>query len=158
MSWAIYTASYCRDHDIFKDGRCDHLYIWATAENRCIVDNLSSIALFCRVPLHSLLSTLGAKEEIWSVGRMSRNIGDLLESWTPVRNRRKEAENWVSLILVDRTLDLASSVMVGGDSLLCRATQLMDNIPSVFTKSGWWQCAWSAALTESEFSMFCFLL
>ena len=63
--------------------------------------------------LHSLLSTLGAKEEIWSVGRMSRNIGDLLESWTPVRNRRKGAENRVSLILVDRTLELASSVMVG---------------------------------------------
>ena len=40
--------------------------------------------------LHSLLSTLGAKEEIWSVGRMSRNIGDLLESWTPVPCQKPE--------------------------------------------------------------------
>ena len=62
--------------------------------------------------LHSLLSTLGAKEEIWSMGRMSRNIGDQLESRTPARNRRKGMENRVSVILVDWTLDLASCTIL----------------------------------------------
>ena len=80
--------------------------------------------------LHSLLATLGAREEIWSVGRLARHVGDQLEAWTPARTRRKQAGGGgVSLVLVDRTLDLASAVMQTGDTLLGRATQLLDRLP-----------------------------
>ena len=40
-------------------------------------------------------------------------MGDQLESWLPARNRRKAAQQQggVSLILVDRTMDLAGPVL-----------------------------------------------
>ena len=79
--------------------------------------------------LHCLLSTLGAREEIWSVGRMAGQLGDQLESWGPARARRRTAENRVSLVLVDRSLDLASGVLQAGDSLLARALNSLDLLP-----------------------------
>ena len=79
--------------------------------------------------LHCLLSTLGAREEIWSVGRMAGQLGDQLESWGPARARRRTAENRVSLVLVDRSLDLASPVLQAGDSLLARALNSLDLLP-----------------------------
>ena len=86
--------------------------------------------------LHSLLATLGAREEIWSVGSLARQLGDQLEAWSPARNRRRTAENRVSLVLVDRSLDLASGVMYGGESLLARATQTLDRLPGHTTDVG----------------------
>ena len=86
--------------------------------------------------LHSLLATLGAREEIWSVGGLARQLGDQLEAWSPARNRRRTAENRVSLVLVDRSLDLASGVMYGGESLLSRATQVLDRLPGHTTDVG----------------------
>jgi len=79
--------------------------------------------------LHSLMTTLGAREEIWSVGKMAKQLGDQLESWGPARTRRKGASNKVSLILVDRTLDLASCARYGGDTLLSRAVEMLDRLP-----------------------------
>jgi len=79
--------------------------------------------------IHSLMTTLGAKEEIWSVGKMAKQLGDQLESWGPARSRRKGASNKVSLILVDRTLDLASCARYGGDTLLSRAVEMLDRLP-----------------------------
>ena len=78
--------------------------------------------------LHCLLATLGAREEIWSVGRMSRLLGEQLEAWSPARARRRTAENRVSLVIVDRSLDLASGVVQGGDSLLGRAVLSLDRL------------------------------
>ena len=74
--------------------------------------------------LHSLMTTLGAREEIWSVGRMAKQVREQLEGWGPSRTRRKAAANKVSLILVDKTLDLASCVRYRVDSLLARATDV----------------------------------
>jgi len=86
--------------------------------------------------LHSLLNTLGAKEEIWSLGKLSKQVGDQLESWTPAKNRRKSAENKLSLILIDRTLDVASGVMYGGDTLLCHVSQTLEKLPGHKTDVG----------------------
>jgi hypothetical protein len=52
-------------------------------------------------------------------------VREQLEGWGPSRTRRKAAANKVSLILVDKTLDLASCVRYGGDSLLARATEML---------------------------------
>ena len=41
---------------------------------------------------------------------------------------RKATGNKVSLILVDRTLDLASCVRYGGDSVLARATEMLERL------------------------------
>ena len=79
--------------------------------------------------LHCLLATLGAREDIWSVGSMAGQLADQLESWSLARNRRRTAENRLSLILVDRTLDLASGVVQGGDSVLARAVTSLDRLP-----------------------------
>jgi len=79
--------------------------------------------------LHSLMTTLGAREEIWSMGKLSKQLGDQLESWGPAKTRRKGAANKVSLVLVDRTLDLASCARYGGDTLLARAVEMMDRLP-----------------------------
>ena len=35
--------------------------------------------------LHCLLGTLGAREEIWSMGRMAGQVGEQLEGWSPAR-------------------------------------------------------------------------
>ena len=88
--------------------------------------------------LHSLLNTLGAKEEIWSLGKLSKQVGDQLESWTPARNRRKTAENKLSLILIDRTLDVASGVMYGGDTLLSHVSQTLEKLPGSEMETGFW--------------------
>jgi hypothetical protein len=53
-------------------------------------------------------------------------VREQLEGWGPSSTRRKAAANKVSLILlVDKTLDLASCVRYGGDSLLARATEML---------------------------------
>ena len=41
----------------------------------------------------------------------------------------KATGNKVSLILVDRTLDLASCVRYGGDSVLAGATEMLERLP-----------------------------
>ena len=79
--------------------------------------------------LHCLLATLGAREEIWSVGRMAGQLGEQLESWSLARNRRRTAENRLSLILVDRSLDQASGIVQGGDSVLARAVTALERLP-----------------------------
>ena len=80
--------------------------------------------------LHSLLTTLGAREEIWSLGSLAATLGDQLEGWAPARARRKTAQNKVSLILVDRTLDLSSCCTAPPqDTLLGRATDLLPRLP-----------------------------
>ena len=56
-------------------------------------------------------------------------IAKYLEGWGPARSMRKATANKVSLILVDRTLDLASCVRYGGDSVLARATEMLERLP-----------------------------
>ena len=84
--------------------------------------------IYIRVILH-LYVNLEIEPVFLMNSRQTRNIGDQMESWTLVKNWRKGAENWVTVILMDQTMYLASCVMVSGDSLMCRVTQLLDNIP-----------------------------
>ena len=58
---------------------------------------------------NSLFSALQAKEEIFTVGSMSRILGEQLEAMQSARNRRKNPnfDRKISLILIDRTLDFA---------------------------------------------------
>jgi len=70
---------------------------------------------------HSMFGSLCLKEDIWSIGPFAKCVGDELEAWLPARNRRKTATSGVSLLLVDRTMDLAGPVITGAggvDSVL----------------------------------------
>ena len=55
-------------------------------------------------------------------------IGDELEAWLPARNRRKTAKGSVSLILVDRSVDLAGTVIEHGESVLGRMLESHEKI------------------------------
>jgi len=77
---------------------------------------------------HSLFASLQLKEDIWSVGPFAKSIGDELESWVPARNRRKTAAGSVSLVLVDRTVDLAGTVIQQGESVIARILESHQNL------------------------------
>ena len=88
--------------------------------------------------LHSLLGSLQLKEDIWSIGPYARCVADELEAWTPAKNRRRAAQTsaagggGVSLILVDRTLDVAGAAMSGcgggRESVLGRMLEAHDKL------------------------------
>uniref|UniRef100_S4RZ35 Sec1 family domain containing 2 n=1 Tax=Petromyzon marinus TaxID=7757 RepID=S4RZ35_PETMA len=67
--------------------------------------------------LDSALRHLGVREECFAVGPTSRLLANELASLPPARARRKGAPGRASLVLVDRTLDLAGAVGHHGDSL-----------------------------------------
>ncbi len=77
--------------------------------------------------LHSLLQMTNVAEDIFTVGSFSRLVGEQLEAWQPARNRRKAAENKISLVLVDRTLDLAGPTSSSPDTML---GQLRAHLPA----------------------------
>ena len=110
--------------------------------------------------LHSLLASLGAKEEIWSVGNLARyileecisfqicckysvslkywtdighmvrSLGDQLEAWTPARTRRKTASNKVLWWL--------------------RLTQNQELADLARWASSWWTEPWTLHLVARE--------
>lgn len=90
--------------------------------------------------LHSLLGSLQLKEDIWSIGPYARCVADELEAWMPAKNRRRSAQTsaagggGVSLILVDRTLDVAGAAMSGcgggRESVLGRMLEAHDKLES----------------------------
>jgi len=77
---------------------------------------------------HSLFSSLNIKEDIWSVGPFAKCVADELEGWMPARNRRKTAQGSVSLVLVDRTLDLAGPAVSSDDSVLGKILESHENL------------------------------
>jgi len=70
--------------------------------------------------LHLLLQHVDAKEDIFTVGPLSRIVGLELEALASAKNRRKSATNKVSVIVVDRVLDLASASSSGSRTLYDR--------------------------------------
>ncbi|TRY61659.1 hypothetical protein TCAL_13536 [Tigriopus californicus] len=58
--------------------------------------------------LDSILQTLDVKEDIFTIGRFSKVVGEQLESLTSGKLRRKGTTRKVSIILVDRTLDMVT--------------------------------------------------
>ncbi|XP_042214402.1 sec1 family domain-containing protein 2-like isoform X2 [Homarus americanus] len=80
------------------------------------------------VCLHSLLQGMNARDEIYTIGHTSRIIGTELDAFTPARQRRKMAANKVSVVLVDRTLDLVSASSHGGETLMGRILSLLPRL------------------------------
>ncbi|XP_078456980.1 sec1 family domain-containing protein 2 [Lampetra planeri] len=81
--------------------------------------------------LDSSLRHLGVREECFAVGPTSRLLAIELASLPPARARRKGATGRASLVLVDRTLDLAGAVGHHGDSLAERILGVLPRLPGV---------------------------
>ncbi|PSN46371.1 Sec1 family domain-containing protein 2 [Blattella germanica] len=79
--------------------------------------------------LHSLFVTLEMQEDIYSLGHLSGLVAGQLEALHDASNRRKTAPNHCSLILIDRTLDLASVTSYNSDSLLDKILAVLPRLP-----------------------------
>ena len=106
--------------------------------------------------LHSLLQMADAAEDIFTVGSFSRLVGEQLEAWQPARARRKAVSaaaasgggggggNKVSLVLVDRTLDLAGPTSAAAETVLGRLRASLPAMPgqtsdSAVPMAGLWE-------------------
>ncbi|XP_069954585.1 sec1 family domain-containing protein 2-like isoform X2 [Cherax quadricarinatus] len=80
------------------------------------------------VCIHSLLQGMNAREEVYTVGHTSRIIGTELDTFNPARQRRKTASNKVSLVLIDRTLDLVVASSHRAEPLMGRILSLLPRL------------------------------
>ncbi|PNF41889.1 Sec1 family domain-containing protein 2 [Cryptotermes secundus] len=79
--------------------------------------------------LHTLFTQLEIREDIYSLGHLSGLVANQLEILPEANNRRKTAANHCSLILIDRTLDLASVTTHDTESLLDRILAVLPRLP-----------------------------
>ncbi|KAB7505369.1 Sec1 family domain-containing protein 2 [Armadillidium nasatum] len=79
--------------------------------------------------IHSLLQGINAREEIYFMGHLSRIVAGELETYLPARQRRKTAMSKVSLVLLDRSLDLVSPTEFGSSVLMSRILTLLQRLP-----------------------------
>lgn len=76
--------------------------------------------------LHALFQMLNIKEDIFTVGSFSRMVGEQLEGLHSARQRRKSAPNKISLLLIDRSLDLAEPATAGTTLM----SKILANLPT----------------------------
>lgn len=77
--------------------------------------------------LNSLFEVLRVREETFSLGPLSRLVGEELARLS--KGHRKGAESRVSLVLVDRTLDMAGPLTSSCESLLDRVARVLPTWP-----------------------------
>ena len=79
--------------------------------------------------LNALFQAMDVVEDVFSVGAFSKMLGSRLEQLASARNRRKGATKKASLILIDRSLDLATPSRCRFDSLLDRIRAALPPLP-----------------------------
>ena len=79
--------------------------------------------------LNALFQAIDVAEDVFSVGAFSKMLGSRLEQLASARNRRKVATKKASLILIDRSLDLATPSRCRFDSLLDRIRAALPALP-----------------------------
>lgn len=94
--------------------------------SECIVDHLVS-------SFNSLFTYLNMKEDIYSMGKFSEYVAEKLEILPAAVNRRNNLSGakrkGVSLIFVDRTLDLCTPTSNNTESLLARILCTLPHLP-----------------------------
>ncbi|XP_060569466.1 sec1 family domain-containing protein 2-like [Ruditapes philippinarum] len=83
--------------------------------------------------LDTLLSDLGVKEDIFSMGYTSAILASELEAYPPAKTRRKTLSDRASVVFIDRTLDLASVTSYNTESLLDKIQQVLPRLPGHVT-------------------------
>ncbi|OXU28463.1 hypothetical protein TSAR_011460 [Trichomalopsis sarcophagae] len=83
---------------------------------------------------HSLLSHYDVQEDIYSLGKLSNYVADKLENLTAAQNRRKRVtdQRKISLILVDRLLDLSTATSHNSESIMGRILCTLPHLPHHF--------------------------
>lgn len=76
--------------------------------------------------LNQVLQHMNAKEEIFTVGSYSRIVGTELEALGSAKLRRKNASLKVSVIIVDRLLDLVGATQLSSENLFDRLMHRLD--------------------------------
>uniref|UniRef100_A0A069DZE7 Putative sec1 family domain protein n=1 Tax=Panstrongylus megistus TaxID=65343 RepID=A0A069DZE7_9HEMI len=79
--------------------------------------------------INSLLSHISVQEEIFCIGLFSSLIGSQLQKYSSSALRAKMAANKMSLLLIDRTLDLCSVMYSGKDVLLDKMKSVLPAFP-----------------------------
>ncbi|XP_072949393.1 sec1 family domain-containing protein 2-like [Epargyreus clarus] len=92
------------------------------AEERAQVRRLAS-------GLNSLLESMNMKEDVYYMGAFSSLIAGVLENSPVCLSRRKNCSNPVSLIIVDRTLDLAGVTSHSSESVLDKIMSTLPRFP-----------------------------
>lgn len=83
--------------------------------------------------LNSMFEATGVKEESFAVGPMSRIIAGELANHNQAKNRRKSAANKVSIVFIDRTMDLTGAVGHHGDNLVEKILSVLNPLPGHVT-------------------------
>ncbi|KAK3920309.1 Sec1 family domain-containing protein 2, partial [Frankliniella fusca] len=83
------------------------------------------------ISLDSLLNQMSVADVVFSIGNLSSAVATALEDFPSVHSRRKTAKHRMSVILIDRTLDLCFPTSVDSkcflDKLLCALPHLPDH-------------------------------
>ncbi|XP_049516196.1 sec1 family domain-containing protein 2 isoform X3 [Dermacentor silvarum] len=77
--------------------------------------------------LNSIFEVAHIREETFSLGSLSRIVGEELSRLS--RGHRKSAESKVSLLLLDRTLDMAGSLTASCESLMDTLVRVLPPLP-----------------------------
>lgn len=80
--------------------------------------------------LNSLLSQLNLREDIYCLGPLSALIGSQLQELSSNSLRSKTAKPRVSLLLIDRTLDMSSTVSYENDCFLDCMKRVLPSFPN----------------------------
>ncbi|CAF0744883.1 unnamed protein product [Didymodactylos carnosus] len=78
--------------------------------------------------LNSLMSSLDGKEDLFSLGPLSQLIAKEYTQSADIRQRRKNCENKLALLLIDRQLDLGVVTSHTQDTLLSQIIHLLPNV------------------------------
>lgn len=84
-----------------------------------------SLAVF----LDSLLDQMGAADVVFSIGNLSGAVASALEDLPSVHQRRKMAQHRLSVVIVDRTLDLCLPSSVDSKCFLDKVLCALPHIP-----------------------------
>lgn len=79
--------------------------------------------------LHSLLTQLDMREDIYSIGHLSGVVASMLLTHSQSVIRRKRASDKVSVILIDRTLDFGCASSYSSESLFDRILAVLPHLP-----------------------------
>ncbi|XP_045772551.1 sec1 family domain-containing protein 2-like [Maniola jurtina] len=109
------------DKKLTTDAPTLDLYTLSSEERSCIRRLASG--------LNSMLDSMNLKEDIYYMGAFSSLIAGVLENSPICVSRRKSCSNPVSLIIVDRTLDLCGVTSHSMESVLDKAMAVLPRFP-----------------------------
>ncbi|XP_014213803.1 sec1 family domain-containing protein 2-like [Copidosoma floridanum] len=101
------------------------------AVDKVLIDDYVLEIEFLISSLHMLFTHYNVQEDIYSLGKLANHVANKLDNFGPAINRRKRAvdQRKVSLILIDRTLDLSTATSHNSDSILGRILCTLPHLP-----------------------------